>query len=191
VTQLGGSALFTWVPVMNQIGTFTLQFKATDGSATDTVNVFVHVSGNTGSSFASWQQSHWPLTNDPLVVGPTANPDRDQMNNLLEYALDSDPTHLDDSALPVVGVSMVGGSRYLTLTYRKRVGAPTLLYEVIAADELSTPAGSWIVLTETEPVSQGDLPTGLERVTIRDNTSIETGAAQRFLKLRVTLDELE
>jgi hypothetical protein len=191
VTELGGSALFTWTPALNQIGDFTLQFKASDGVATTTVNVFVHVVGSTIPSFKSWQQANWPLTDDILVVGPTANPDGDQMNNLLEYALDSDPTQPDDSKLPEVGISTVGGQRYMTLTYRRRTGDLTLRYEVIASDDLMAPVQGWTVQTQTEPASQTNLPAGLERITVRDSVSIESGPAGRYLKLRITQAEIE
>ena len=58
----------------------------------------------------------------PAIIGPTADPDGDGIDNLLEYALAADPTIADDSVLPEIGIETVDGRRYLTLTY---VGAPT------------------------------------------------------------------
>jgi hypothetical protein len=191
VAEPDGRALFTWMPGQNQLGNFTLQFKASDGVATTTVNVFIHVVVPTLPTFKSWRQTHWPLTDDILVVGQTANPDGDQMNNLLEYALDSDPTQPNDSALPEVGILTSGGLRYMTLTYRRRTSDPTLHYEVIASDDLLAPAVEWIVQTQTEPASQTDLPPGMERITVRDSTPVESGPTGRYFKLRITQAEIE
>jgi len=185
VDQTGGKGLFSWTPTASQLGSFTIQFKAANGSATVTANAFVQVVASTVPSYKSWRQVNWPLTDDPLIVGPNANPDGDQLNNLLEYAIGADPNRADDSALPEVGISTVNGLRYLTLTYQMRSGDPTLLYEVIAAGDLSTPLVNWTVQTQTETASQTNLPAGMTRVTVRDSVPIENGP-RRYLKLRVT-----
>jgi hypothetical protein len=191
VTEPGGVGFFNWIPTINQTGSFTLQFKASDGMATTTVNVFVHVVASALPGLSTWQRDHWPFTDDILVVGPNANPDGDQLNNLLEYALNSNPTQPDDSVLPEVSIVTSGAVRYLALTYRRRTNDPALHYEVIASDDLLAPVMDWAIQTQTEPASQTDLPADMERVTVRDSVPIASGPPSRYLKLRITQKEIE
>jgi hypothetical protein len=181
-----GRGVFEWTPRPNQLGSYSVQFRASDGLSTDVKSAQVQITESVPSSFKAWQQHYWPDTTDSALTGPAADPDRDGINNLLEYALDADPTVANDSALPQIGVESLDGGRYLTLTYCRRSDDPLLCCEVVASEEISAPLSNWTVQGETLSVSQDDLSPGMERVKVRDRVAIEGGAPHRYLRLRVT-----
>jgi hypothetical protein len=185
-----GSGLLEWTPSSTQAGNYTVQFKATDGKSVVTASAFVTVLAGGVEGFSSWQRNNFPFSEDPLVIGPEANPDSDQLSNLLEYAMGGDPNTADDSILPQVTVEADGGLRYLTLTYRKRTEDTNLRYEVVSSARADAPLSDWTVETNTRAAGQADLPSGMERVSIRDSVPVES-APRRFLRLRVTSIEIE
>jgi hypothetical protein len=181
-----GRGVFQWTPNSNQIGGYSIQFRASDGLATSSKSAQVQILEAVPSSFKDWQQRYWPDTTDLAIIGATADPDRDGINNLLEYALDSDPTAANDSALPEIGSDIFEGRRYLTLTFRRRTDDPTLNYEVVGSEDLSAPLSGWAIQSRTITVNQDGLPPGMERVKVSDSVAIESGPVHRYLRLRVT-----
>jgi hypothetical protein len=179
-----GSGLFSWSPGTTQIGSYFVRFRARDASTSESKTVRVDVVTALPVGFISWQNRYWPDSNDPLVTGPAADPDRDEISNLLEYALNGDPTIPDDSILPIIGVHQHDDARYLSLTFNQRRDDPTLLYEVVASDALHLPLADWTVQSQSLTASQEDVPSVMERVIRRDSQTIST--AQRYLRLRVT-----
>jgi hypothetical protein len=181
-----GHGIFQWTPGSNQLGSYAVQFRASDGLLTDSKSAQVQILESVPSTFKDWQQHYWPGTTDPAIIGPTADPDGDGINNLLEYALDADPTVADDSVLPEIGVETVDGRRYLTLTYRRRTDDSALNYEVLGSEDLATPLSNWAVQSQTMTVNQDGLSPDMERVKVRDSVAIEGGPLHRYLRLRVT-----
>ncbi|MDD2763155.1 MAG: hypothetical protein PHE83_04165 [Opitutaceae bacterium] len=181
-----GRGSFRWTPRSDQLGAYAVQFRASDGLATDSKSAQVQVLATVPATFKDWQQRYWPDTDDPAIVGPDADPDGDRINNLLEYALDADPTVADDALLPEIGLETVDGQRYLTLTYRRRTDDPALNYEVVASDNLFAPLASWTVQSQTLTVGQEDLPAAMERIKVRDSVPVASGPLHRYLRLRVT-----
>jgi hypothetical protein len=112
---------------------------------------------------------------DNTVSGPAADPDRDGLNNLIEYALARNPRQADAPTATTAGLS---GS-YLTLTYDRRLDTSDLTYTVQASDDLV----AWTTPSTLEQISATPLSSTLERVTVR-NTSA-TGP-RLFLRLQVT-----
>jgi hypothetical protein len=184
-----GHGAFRWTPRSSQLGSYSIQFRASNGVATDSKSAQVQILESVPSAFKDWQQHYWPESTDPAIVGPTADPDGDGISNILEYALDGDPTVADDSVLPEIGVEIVDGRHYLTLTYRRRTDDSALDYQVVASDDLAAPLSSWAVQGQAMPVSQDGLPSGIARVKVRDSVTIEGGPGRRFLRLRVTETE--
>ena len=134
--------------------------------------------------FASWQALKFSVAEraNQAISGPTADPDGDGVNNLLEYAFGFEPKTANSAAQPVVGTVTIGGLDYLTLAYRRLVPAsPDLTYTPQATGDL---AGVWDAtpVPLSGPVANGD---GTETVTYRDATPF-TGATKRFLRLKVT-----
>ncbi|MGJ8696892.1 MAG: lamin tail domain-containing protein [Verrucomicrobiaceae bacterium] len=76
-------------------------------------------------------------------ASPTADPDRDGLNNLLEFALASNPLVASSGDLPQIATSELniggGSGTYLTLTFRRQTAVNGLGYFV----EVSTGLDSW------------------------------------------------
>ena len=88
----------------------------------------------TGSPFATWQQQQFGAdAGNPAIAGPEADPDRDGLRNLAEYALGLDPRAW--SAAPAV--DMDGTS--LRLTYTRNLDATDVLTNV----QWSTNSAAW------------------------------------------------
>lgn len=98
----------------------------------------------------------------------SADPDRDGLTNLLEYALDTDPTLVT----PGQPAHSLNGDSRLQLTFRR--ARSELTYEVLGSSDLTT----WTVLA-TNPGTVG------QSVTVTDTFTL-TGGNRRFLRLRVT-----
>lgn len=144
--------------------------------------------GATGSYHASgfdrWIGGFFEPTawNDPEVTGPTADPDGDGVENLLEYALGGDPTEASRAAWPEV---VLDGDGYLALSYRHPVDRGELEYRVEWAADLT--AGFGAEPGQLEEVGREPDPEepGVERVTVRSATPVGE-AARQFLRLRVS-----
>ena len=83
-----------------------------------------------GIDFDTWAEDNGL----PAGALPTDDPESDGLNHLLEYALASDPLAESTDDLPTASNQLldVGGSSdlYLTLSFRRQVGAPDLSYSV-------------------------------------------------------------
>ena len=187
VDDHAGHGTFNWTPTLGQVGTYTVQFRATNGTATVSKSLSVEVVTTPVAGFATWKDKWWPGVTDPAIIGMNANPSGDRISNLLKYALNANPTVADDSTLPVIGLTVVGGQRYLTLTFSQRTDDPALVYEVVAANDLTTDVSTWAVQTTVVSTGTPDPATGMQSVTVRDSVPLETGPTQRYLRLRVTL----
>jgi hypothetical protein len=181
-----GTGILSWTPTAAQLGTYTIQFNAIDGALTTSKIATIQVVSQLSAGLNAWQNRYWPNVTDPNVIGASANPSGDGVSNLLKYALGGDPTMADDSMLPRVGTTVINGQHFLTLTYLQRTDDPSLLYEVVASNDLSTPLADWTVQTQPIAADQSNLPDSYIRVTVVDSVPVETGPSGRFLKLRVT-----
>jgi autotransporter-associated beta strand protein len=111
---------------------------------------------------------------DPIGNGaPNADPDGDNLDNLLEYSLFSSPT--DSHSRPAISVAVDGTA--ISLTYRRSKVAA----EVSFIPEWSTNLVDWFTTGMT------DLPTGAEDAnTTEYRASIaKDGAAGKFIRVRV------
>ena len=88
--------------------------------------------------YEAWINSFTSLT-DPAQKLKTANPDGDKGNNLVEFALDGNPTSALESGKVVVKIAPVAGVNALTLTFPVRTGA---------TPEPTDPAGGQLVLEQ-------------------------------------------
>jgi len=148
-----------------------------------TANPGVHATGTI--TYELWAALHG------LGVGPEAAPqgdfELDGVINLLEFALDSDPTAIDPEKLPPATTQTlnVGGQLddYLALTYRRRRDAPNLVYTVQVSHDLV----NWSISTQQvgNPVDNGD---GTDSITVRDTQPIGA-SGRRFMRLLVDLQE--
>lgn len=141
---------------------------------------------NVTTAFDFWRATHFT----PLelaagsISGDQADPDRDGLPNLLEFGLGLNPLQASSGpgAPPQPHVQNIGGSNYLTLTFKRRSPALDLTYNAQTnAGTLNTE--DW----QTNAVMVG-IPTGnddgTETVTFRDTTPITSGG-RRFMRVQV------
>jgi hypothetical protein len=117
------------------------------------------------------------------ISGDNADPDNDGINNLLEFALNLNPKVANASGLPAATVQNVGGSNYLTITFKRRVPLLDLAYSVTTNTGLT---GTWTAnaVQVGSAIINGD---GTETVTYRDAVPVnQVGTTRRFMRLEVT-----
>ncbi|MCW1923933.1 hypothetical protein OKA05_15295 [Luteolibacter arcticus] len=131
---------------------------------------------------AAWKNHHWPDEEGEATRGDLADPDRDGITNLVEYALGLNPNVPNFGALPGVELVQIDGKRYLAMTYVRQTDDPRLQYFVGGSGNLG--AGSWLAQMNELPVSQEGVSDGFQRVKIRDSVAVED-APQRFLRLAI------
>ena len=123
------------------------------------------------ASFTQWLAAYPTLTGNNAAH--TANPDGDAFNNLLEYALATNPTQAN--AAPY---SVAPEGNTLAFTYTRPSLAPDLTYAVEWSQTLA--AGSWSNAGVTQQITS-------DNGTIRTVRAIvPAGTAVLFLRLKVT-----
>lgn len=133
-------------------------------------------------SYDAWKARHFTpvqLTN-PAVSGDLADPDGDGRPNLLEYSMGLDPLKPDLSQRPTPAIQSVGGTPYLTLTFRRLLLANEVEYGLDVSSDLV----NWLPATQamTGPVLN---PDGTVTFTYRDSLA-SFAQTTRFMRLKVT-----
>ena len=111
--------------------------------------------GGTPGSPDQFDFATWAIANGLPADAPlTDDPEGDRLNHLLEYALASDPLAESSRDLPQASqqVLEVGGSQdaYLTLSFRRQLGAQDLSYSVELSNDLGTwESGSAVLVSST------------------------------------------
>lgn len=147
-------------------------------------------------TLATWRATHFsgPDLVDENIGVPSADPDGDGSNNLLQYALNMDPMKPGTasvtagsglSGLPRIQVENVSGEDRLTIEFVRRKASTNsqIVYTPEFASNLST--GSWAAggtTTVTPIAGENDW----ERVKVIDALTI-TPETRRFGRVRVTL----
>lgn len=180
-----GVGRLTWTPQATQLGSYLIQFRASDGVDTDSKSMRIAVVNTITTGYGEWQKRYWPDGADGAISGLAADPDHDGIVNLIEYALGGDPTNPDETILPEVNVVTENGNQYLALTFLKRIDDPTLAYEVVGSDDVVAPLNSWQLQSTLVEISQEGVPQDMQRIRIRDSVSTAT-TLHRYLRLRVT-----
>lgn len=136
-------------------------------------------------AYAQWLSTKFNSTEqgEPQISGDMADPNRNGIPNLMEYALDLDPKSTvppwDKGVLPQGNVAEVGGVNRLTLSYRPNAFASNLTYVVEVSDDLN----EWH--SGTDHVEQISAP-GAVPVVMADKTPVNgEGVSKRFIRLRV------
>lgn len=129
-----------------------------------------------------WRWLHFTAAElaDPAVSGPGADPDGDQLKNLLELALGGDPRVASPALRPAGSLQVleVGGQagNYLTVTFTRRLGLPG----VTAVAEFSSDLVDWSDAGElVSAVAHGD---GTETVVFR--ASLPATGRRGFARVR-------
>ncbi len=126
------------------------------------------------SSADAWREAQFAdYIDNPDVSGWDADPDRDRISNLVEYALGLSPTTHD-----AVTPSRVGFENgYLTLTVN-RIRRDDVVYRV----EVSSDMRQWESAADQVEILEDEM----DRLVARDRLS-SSAALQRFMRLRLEL----
>lgn len=129
---------------------------------------------------------------NPAVSGDFADPDGDQVPNFLEYALGLDPLSASTEGLPFVKILNDSGNSYLALIFQRSTSATDTTFAIRTSGDLiqwlsgSSYSGSnTIPVTATTTEVSRRLTNGIETITVRDNTPVNS-AARRFMMMRVS-----
>ena len=152
-------------------GTFLVDISATNAIDTGHATLTLGIT----STFASWRASLFDSQQlaDPGVSGDDADPDKDGLSNLLEYALHADPLQPSTGCEPY-GVTEEG---QLSLVYIKVLAATDLTYSVEKSSGLSL----W---PNAEPTLEILTSDGVTQ-TIKAHVATD-GSNELFLRLRVS-----
>ncbi|MDG2122240.1 MAG: hypothetical protein P8J87_00990, partial [Verrucomicrobiales bacterium] len=133
--------------------------------------------------FAIWQAANFsaPELLDPAVSGEFADPDSDDSNNLIEFALGSHPKVSDPTNLPKFTIFADAGQDYPGLIY-ERIQDSGLTFIIERSSDLETWTDAVAAVTE---ISVTDLGNGTERVESRLNPPI-SDSHRAWLRLRVS-----
>ena len=178
--------------VFDSVGTHVLRLLAEDGEVRTFDESLVTVSGGDLSPAESWRQAWFGTAADIGDAADLADPDGDGVPNRLERAFGGNPLEASRAVLPAIGVVEEEGERYLSLTYRQRMGgsgsvgvdytADGLMYTVMHSDD---PGSGWDVAPTVVLAVVEDSPAaGIATVTVRLNVPVGEGGKQ-FLSLRV------
>ena len=160
----------------SQPGSYTLRLLSSN--ANGTVSRTLAVTAVSAVSldpaiFADWQQLTWPGETNTNITAPDKDPDGDGVSNLLEWALQLNPT-APDTFNPVFAKS----GATLQYTYTRRKTAPgEASYQVEWSDTLAAP---WTPIVSDPPVSTG-------ATTESVSTTFSAGpSGKRFVRLHIS-----
>ena len=155
--------------------------NANTAAGNATTNFTVTASGG-GSPYSNWRNSFFSPAElaDQNFSGPNADPDRDGIVNLLEYAFNLRPKVAEPGSLPQVGYQPPVGpaTAFLTLTFMRLTGNSGLAYNVIEAPDTT---GPWTGVAASYEILSSNGTTE----TVRARTPI--GLGKKFLRLQVVL----
>jgi len=120
-----------------------------------------------------WGETNFPGTTDPEVIDMLADPDRDGVQNLMEYAFGMNPLASDCDALPVIDSS----GAYLRMTYQRRFNAPDVAYVALSCSDLA----DWQPNT-TEIFASPPDANGMQTVIVQDNEPLANHPG-RFMRV--------
>jgi hypothetical protein len=139
-------------------------------------------SGAFFDSFAT-PQAEWAASRfspqeraDATISGDAADPDGDQLPNLVEYALGSNPLAFEHDARPQVELR----DGHLWITYRRSTRAPEVAFTLDHATQLGSWGSAESQFDTVETLTEGER----ETVVLRTRQPV-TGSAAGFFRLRV------
>jgi hypothetical protein len=163
---------------INGTGTITIQAsQAGNGIYAPAPNVTQSFQVTGGTVFSTWEGGFG------VASSPSATPENDGISNLLKYLYDIDPSKpisgQELAALSAFGISDIGGTTYLTLTYRQYAMLTGVTVNVQTSPDLNT----WQTVSNPSFVE-----TGLDPVTGDPimQFQVPVTTAKQFIRLKVT-----
>lgn len=167
---LGGLISGTISPGV-EIGSYPITIERTNSFGELVSQSFILQVG--GFTYGSWTGSFPSL----LDSAPTADPDKDGLPNLIEYAMGTHPSEVDFPS-PLV---FEKGETSISVTYQEGRERPDV--SLVAEWSESLEADSW----ETAGIMIEELEEHADHRVMRASLVIEPGQARRFIRLRATL----
>ena len=157
---------------------FSVTITAANGYAPNATQTFT-LTVQTPLNFSAWEAS-FP---NPITSGPTATPENDGVPNFLKYLFDIDPgrpmSATDLAALPALGMTSLGGTEYLTLSFRQYTLETGLNISVLTSSDLQT----WQPVSDPTFTKIGtDATTGDSIMQVQ----VPMTGSKQFLRLNVT-----
>ena len=186
----------SWVSLPEQVENLPSSYYCSRISAS--LPWILSVTGQDGSlapeSFSAWQRLYFspPEIGNPATTGALADYDGDGIGNLLEFALNLDPsfnervTLLPNTGLrglPFVAVETISGADHLTIEFVRRTSGSGV--GLTYTPQFSSDLGDWQNLGSETVVS---INPRWERVKIVDPMTT-TAEAKRFARVRLELAE--
>jgi hypothetical protein len=181
-----------WISIPEQVANVPSGFYCCRISASLPAILAIAPEASTLSSenFAAWQRLYFSPAEitTPATTGPTEDADRDGICNLLEFALNLDPTFSERvemtattgiCGLPLASLETVASADHLTLEFVRRTSTSGAAVTTVA--EFSSDLSSWST-TGTETVTA--INSRWERVKAVDPETTQT-AGRRFARLKV------
>lgn len=140
------------------------------------------------ATISGWNYTYFGTETATGNAAPTADPDGDNIPNLLEYAFGLNPITVNDrSSQPITATQLVNGTNTLTITFIRNKNATDLTYTVEVTND---PTTGWTSINPLLTSNQVNLldntpSTGLQTITVKD-IQAASAASQRFIRLRVT-----
>ncbi|MEX2380873.1 MAG: hypothetical protein WD490_00670 [Opitutales bacterium] len=136
----------------------------------------------TFGGFFEWRRSAFSAgqINNAAVSGPSGDPDRDGIPNLMEYAVGLNPLFPSREGLPENGTKTMDGEEFLTLTFSRSKAATDIDYIPEVSSDLVRWDSGEAAVEVLDRLDHGDF----ETVTVRDRKPIRENR-QRFIRLRV------
>ncbi|HMP82094.1 MAG TPA: choice-of-anchor M domain-containing protein [Verrucomicrobiota bacterium] len=129
-----------------------------------------------------WVSTNWLPATGTDIAGPGADPDTDDVPNVMEYALGLDPNSVSTNGLPTFSFVTVGDDQFGALTFTQVKAATDVDYLPVVRSGLNT--GDWEPLTNVVSlVDNGDT----ETITVRDSVA-RSAATARLYRLGVQLN---
>jgi len=157
--------------------TVVLTLSSVTGAVVNSTPATVTITEPVALNFSQWEAS-FP---DPISSGPLATPWNDGVTNLVKYLCGIDPTApmtpAELTALPVVGITNIGQTSYLTLTYRQNLietgitVTPQKSFDLQTWTTASSPTQIGFDASTNDPIMQVQVP---------------VTASLQFLRLNVT-----
>lgn len=120
---------------------------------------------------------------DPEISGPNADPDKDGVPNLLEYAFNRHPLMAGRDDLPEAAIGDVGGQPHLSISFIRLRDSFDITYRVQASPDLNNWTEIWSSATSPYP---GEEPSVVQ--TVEDTEPMNSGGT-RFLRVDVLFDD--
>ncbi len=136
----------------------------------------------TAGGYAVWSATAFTAGTPAGDRLPAADPDKDGINNLMEYALNTNPSV--SSAGPAPEVATVGADKFLQIRWTR----PNNRTDITTSGEVSTdltPALDWVTGPANVTTTFNPAGAGQEEVIIRSAQAIGSGP-RRFIRAKVT-----